>query len=78
MIEEARLNYETVKPSLKPYKENHSYENTEFAALTQFKEEKEKVEKEEILERYVSKIGDKKEFVELKDKFMSYAIDDLK
>ena len=77
MIEEARLNYENVKTEFEAYKENHSYENTEFAALTQFKEEKEKVEKEEILERYASKIGDKKEFVELKDKFMSYAIDDL-
>lgn len=77
MIEEARLNYENVKTEFETYKENHSYENTEFAALTQFKEEKEKVEKEEILERYASKIGDKKEFVELKDRFMSYTIDDL-
>jgi hypothetical protein len=77
LITEARTNYETVRTEYDSYKENHTHEDTEFTALTEFKAEKEKVEKEEILNRYSSKVGDKDEFVELKKKYMDYSVEDL-
>lgn len=82
LYEELKAQHDALGEEYSEYKENHTYENSEYEALSEFRVKAEKAQREAdetaIFSEFEDEIGKTNEFAELKEKAGDYTIDALK
>ena len=74
--------YEGVVAEFEAYRSAHTYSNEDYQALVEYKQNREKADREsaenELFESFADRIGETEEFDALKADASKYSIDDLK
>lgn len=82
MYNEMKSAYEGVVTEFETYKSAHTYSNDEYQTLVEYKQNREKADREsaenELFESFADRIGETEEFDALKADASKYSIDDLK
>lgn len=82
MYNEMKSAYEGVVAEFETYKSAHAYSNDEYQTLVEYKQNREKADREsaenELFESFADRIGETEEFDALKAEASKYSIDDLK
>lgn len=81
MYTEVKDAYDGLKAEYEEYKTSHSYDNESYNALVQYKDSREKADREQaedaLFSRFEKTIGDTDEYKTLRDESDKYSMDDL-